>query len=349
LTRVESPAVVEVYLGAGVDVAAIEARETDYEVSVLRCPAALRDEGACRALLAAGAKVTATTDTFLLHFAESPGVVTALLEAGADPLAINRNGESTLFSPAATQHVETARELVALGVDVNVVNGYGETALCCARSFEVVEVLLAAGADVKLGTARSFPPLGSPAATIDARACRALITAGANVNGRDACVSGSILHRGGSYHPLRSARSVEVVEALLQAGSSVSVAEAMGVRPADPNHVVSDAAVCQALIAAGASVTADDDHRLVPNLGEARCDRMVHVLVAAGADVNAHDCGLGRTALHYAHSADVAKALLSYGASVNAVDDFNQTPLHTTSDPGVAQVLADAGGVEEMS
>ena len=169
------------------------------------------------------------------------------------------------------------------------------------------------------------------------------------MNGRDACVSGSILHRGGSYHPLRSARSVEVVEALLQAGSSVSVAEAMGVRRADPNHVVSDAAVCQALIAAGASVTADDDHRLVPKLGEAMCGRMVHVLVAAGADVNAHDCGHGRTALHYAHSADVAKALLSSGASVNAVDDFNQTPFHTTSDPGVAQVLADAGGVEEMS
>ena len=86
---------VEVYLGAGADVAAIEANVTEYhEGRALRCPAALRDEGACRALLAAGARVptSGAHEGTLLHFAESPGVVTALLEAGADTLSIDTNG-----------------------------------------------------------------------------------------------------------------------------------------------------------------------------------------------------------------------------------------------------------------
>ncbi|MGO8819175.1 MAG: TonB family protein [Terriglobia bacterium] len=71
-------------------------------------------------------------------------VVRLLLEAGADPNARNKDGESALFS----LEDDAVRELIAHKIDLNVRNNNGETALIETVSVDIAKLLVAAGADV---------------------------------------------------------------------------------------------------------------------------------------------------------------------------------------------------------
>ena len=71
-------------------------------------------------------------------------VVRLLLEAGADPTARNKDGETALFS----LEDDAVRELIAHKIDLNGRNNYGETALIETVSEDIAKLLVAAGADV---------------------------------------------------------------------------------------------------------------------------------------------------------------------------------------------------------
>ena len=72
---------------------------------------------------------------------------------------------------------------------------------------------------------------------------------------------------------------------------------------------------------------------------------MIQALLAAGADVTARDEN-GITSLHYASTPEVIQALLAAGAYVMAMDEYGGTPLHAAArygSPATVQDLLDAG------
>ena len=112
--------------------------------------------------------------------------VIVLLDAGADPNATSRIGETALIQALWSGDLPTMRSLVARGANVNSVDSYGGTALQLAagRGNEAAtRLLLGAGADVG---ARRKEPIDYAALhaawTGNAATVQALLTAGARVN-----------------------------------------------------------------------------------------------------------------------------------------------------------------------
>jgi ankyrin repeat protein len=110
-----------------------------------------------------------------LHIAAAayaPGIVRALVDAGADVAAVNRRGAQPLhyavdgmpgsarWNPAAQE--ETVRTLVALGADPNAVDKNGSTPLHRAvrnRCAATVNALLELGADPRATNRRGSTPV----------------------------------------------------------------------------------------------------------------------------------------------------------------------------------------------
>ena len=76
-------------------------------------------------------------------------IVTALLDAGADPVVVNRNGISPLFLAVQNGNADIVSALLKAGADPNTLSESGETILMTAASTgkpQVVSLLLANGA-----------------------------------------------------------------------------------------------------------------------------------------------------------------------------------------------------------
>jgi len=72
--------------------------------------------------------------------------VKALIAAGADLNAKDRDGMTALIESAAQDNVDCVKALIAAGADVNAKARHGKTALKLAKSSGVADLLLAAGA-----------------------------------------------------------------------------------------------------------------------------------------------------------------------------------------------------------
>lgn len=192
--------------------------------------------------------------------------------------------------------------LLEAGLDPNeCLQGY--TPLMLAENGDIVEVYLAAGAEVKpqrvpYGARYERTALHYAA---DAKAVRLLIAAGEEV---DACPEEMFR----PMTPLCYAQNAEVTRALLEAGANPRFRARDSMSP-----------LCFA-----------------PDAESAR------LLLAAGANVRARNDD-GRMSIHYARNADVAKVLLAAGASANVKDKRGQSPLHMARNTGVARVLLEAG------
>ncbi|WP_369213494.1 ankyrin repeat domain-containing protein [Streptomyces flavofungini] len=152
--------------------ARVEARDTELRTPLLL--AAIGDHvEAARVLVAAGADVNAQD-----HRSDSPWLVTGvtgsvamlrvLLPAGPDLTLRNRFGGVSVIPAAERGHVAYVREVLrATDIDVDHVNDLGWTALLEAVILgdggrahqEVVELLLAAGADPSLADRDGVTPL----------------------------------------------------------------------------------------------------------------------------------------------------------------------------------------------
>jgi ankyrin repeat protein len=140
---------------------------------------------------AGGADATAHRDSFgctPLHYARSAAAARRLLDAGADPNAVNPGGESPLHY-AAYEAPDVARVLLAAGADPNLHNTHGMTALHFARTKEVVEILVGAGARLDARNNRGQTPLGR-----------------------------AITH-GMQHEPTRRAEHIQLIEAMVAAGA----------------------------------------------------------------------------------------------------------------------------------
>ncbi len=304
----------------------------------VRC---LNDPLLVRALIIAGADVhesmtfrargpgggKVTDEMSPLFFTETPEVTRVLVEAGVDVNLRDGYGNSALFY---TDGARIAAVLISAGADVNSRNDEWTTPIFAARNGDVAEVLLKAGA-VMEPLLSGQNPLHTAQ---DAKTVQLLVTVGADVNAR-AGLSG--------LTPLCTVRGAEAVKALLEAGADARVKTENGMSALHFWHE----------------------------------PEAVRALIAAGADVNAICRGNGRTPLHFwvekkafsenfanddaiimpsaftddpaacedlqEMQAEVVRMLLAAGADANAVNVWNETPLMRAAYPAVTRALLVAG------
>jgi ankyrin repeat protein len=209
--------------------------------------------------------------------------------------------------------LEVVERLLAAGANVNAANYGGWTALQAASGaghLKVVERLLAAGADVNAAAAAGY-------------------------RGRMALQAAS---EGGH---------LAIVERLLAAGADVNVADYYGWTALQTASGAGNLKVVERLLAAGADVNAaadDDDSGWMALQAASRGGHLeiVDRLLAAGADVNAAAGGYrGWTALQEASEGghlEIVERLLAAGADANAADD-SWTALQTASRGGHLEVV----------
>ena len=142
-------------------------------------------------LLRAGADVNAAEDHGLTPLAmacenASATMVDTLLAAGADPGAAQTNGVTPLMTAARTGNIRIVETLLTRDVDVNAaIPSTGQTALMWAtaeRHLDIMQRLIAAGADLDAASTIGFTPLLFATRNGDLEAATMLLEAGAGVN-----------------------------------------------------------------------------------------------------------------------------------------------------------------------
>lgn len=170
-----------------------------------------------------------------LHHASSVSldVVKLLLVAGANPNARSVNGTTPLYVAARFGQTAIASQLLSAGA---LVDGRGEggaalNAAAYRSPVELVELLLAKGADVRVVDDTGGTALHAAAVWNAEGAARALLAAGASVNAVDK-EGNTPLHATTSFASTTSTGSVAVARLLLAAGARLT-ANAAGRTPVD--------------------------------------------------------------------------------------------------------------------
>ena len=221
---------------------------------------------------------------------------------------------------------ETGRLASELVTDKN-----RRTLLMCAAEFrhaDVVEALLAAGADVNARDRSNKTALHIAARAGDAGIVKALIGAGARVDsfgnrGETAMFAAIVYGR------------LDVVKELIAGGANIELG--MG-EWGDQTALIlaakkQNTSIVKELLAAGADIHAKDREGSAALRGAARAGNIetIELLLAAGADINAHGKERGTALLASFLSegdrAATALALIAAGADVNLTREFGTTPL----------------------
>lgn len=343
-------------IAAGADVRSVHGRGSLAVPLISLAAGWTRDPGTISVLLEAGADLDARDPFFQyapLHHAARSGtaaVVSALLEAGADP-----NAWATGF---------------------NIDWGWGWTPLhLAARSNpdpEVVRALAEAGADLQAPSGESYyggnTPLHYAGKNANPAVAAALLEAGADVN--------ALTHGGRTplHEAAANASNPAVIELLLSAGADVSARDNNGHTPLHSAAWYNPhPQIATALIAGGADANARDPDGYVPS-GRRANDRtpvfmairrdgvfsggqpmpsrfnapVVEALVLGGADLKLTDAS-GQTVLHAAAwSSPVAFPLLiSLGADPNVRDANGKTPLDYATESGSLEGLPEVRRLRE--
>ncbi len=219
--------------------------------------------------------------------------VEALLEAGANIKAKDKNGytpldiakknshleivyilekngsmknkEITLAQSVRSDNILIAKDLIKKGADVNAPDSIGWTPINLAAFYgrtEIAQALITAGVDVNTTDGRSAP-LHEAAQYGHTKIVQALIEAGANVDATD----------GDGYTPLLIAvfwNNLCTVKALLKAGADVKAIVTDGpLKGYTSLHIAArndteDIEIVQALLEAGADVKAKNENGRIP-------------------------------------------------------------------------------------
>jgi len=293
---------------------------------------------------------------------KEPDVVQSLLRAGANPNIFENDGDPLLKTAVARsgpQGIDIVRLLVESGVDLNLQDRRGNTALHqAARMGKVaaIELLIDHGADVNVANGEGVTPLDI---AVDEETVAMLRDAGATtdsandtaalekeliaaIQADDAAAVEELLNGGvvpdfvdqwGNNAPLPLAAkegSLEIVQLLVEAGADVNNSTMNGRTP-----VGSALSQAPALLFAAAWGRLD----------------IVEFLLASGADPNAIEEGDGVTPLQLAawfNHPEIVTILLEYGAEVDIrrTDYEGMTGLQGAASSGateVAELLIQAG------
>ncbi len=322
-------------------------------------------------LVARGADVNARDDHGLspLLAASRLDLIKVLVSKGADVNAKDDTFGYTKLNGACLfgNDMDLAAFLVSQGADVNTKNNWGITPLLGASmkgNRELVELLIAHGADVNMGYWNGTPLLAAAAAG-HTDVVTVLIAKGADINASDnqGRTALAVAKQGNHNEVVSILRKHGAKE-----GASAPPEDVKPMRDNDPPAVPvepapsqslheaaknGDLAAVKRLIAEGADVNARNDKGETPLHHAAAWGSkdVVEQLISEGADVHTKD-GRGRTPLHHAAlwgGRDIAELLISEGAASNEEDNDGQTPLYVAMHCGtpdrkdVVKVLAAEG------
>ena len=254
----------------------------------------------------------------------SPAVVVAMIDHGADVRAKSKNGNTLLHWAARNDAAEIAKMLIDRGANIEAKNKGGRTPLHWTAETNAAAVakllIVNNGAEVRAKSEDGVTPLHVAAYDNAAEVAKLLINNGAEVNAKTE----------DGWTPLLAA----VV------GYTAEDAPVVG-------YAAEDAAeVAKLLLAKGAEVNAKSNYGTTPLHWAARGNaaEVVKLLLAKGAEVNAKD-KYGSTPLHYAaykNAAEVAKLLIAKGAEINAKvekgDYAGSTPMDAAIDEKHAEM-----------
>lgn len=288
--------------------------------------ATARDPGVIHALLEAGASIDERDGTPLHKAAATgtPAVIRLLLEAGANPHG-RVEDRTPLHLAAGNRDPGAVAVLLDAGADIHArVSGY-ETALHTAARNEnpqVARVLLDAGADVDArdGGGRT-PLLVAALENSNPDVLSVLIGAGADLEARARPAFGPRLRGLTPMYMAALSGTPEVVTVLAEAGARVD-AERAELRPETP--------FISGVSRSGLRTYGDLGHNSPLHLAALFNNKpgVLVALVRAGADLELRN-RMGQTALHIAarHNPRAFPALLELGADPDAVDDDGKTPM----------------------
>ena len=244
---------------------------------------------------------------------ENEEVTLSFLEQGGSVPAFSK----CLFWVVSMGSQEILELLIANGADVNAKNEYRWTPLHNAAleaNKEIVELLIANGADVNAKTNYGETPLHKALYEKRKEIIELLIAKGADVNAENQY----------GWTPLYRARwNKEIMELLIVKGADVNAKDKYGETPLHTAASVSNKEVVELLIAKGVDVNAKDNSGQTP-LHEAAYygkKEVVELLIANEADVNAKT-NYGETPLYKAASSsrwesktEIVKLLKQHGAT----------------------------------
>ncbi|MBB3045911.1 ankyrin repeat protein [Litorivivens lipolytica] len=267
-------------------------------------------------LLSAGADpngVSSDNEHTILTLAVSnpaePSLIETLLLAGADPNMPKGNGMYPLYISTGVEEDTTERTeiLLSYGADVDARNGKEKwTALFYAVQYNrlaALKVLLAAGADASIGSAKGYTPVYQAAFKGHDEAFDYLLASGVDVN----TVNGA-----NGWTPLHAASDkgqIDIARKLIAAGADVNKRSKEGYT---------------AIYFAAKS--------------EVETKPIVEMLIAVGADVNSRNNGY--YAVHMAANGgyyEIVQLLLEAGANPNLQDKDGDTALDHRDGQGLPE------------
>ncbi|KAL0273884.1 UNVERIFIED_CONTAM: hypothetical protein PYX00_006458 [Menopon gallinae] len=233
--------------------------------------------------------------------------------------------EEKLFHACSRGDIENVKYYLEQGCKINVVDLGNLTPLhmAAARDVgEVLEMLIAAGANVHHKTTDKISPLHVSASRGLLNNVRLLVEAGAHVDTLDSSDRSPLFMAVSRCH-------IEVVSYLLSQGAKVNIEEIHGYTPLYEAVSQKNTTIVKMLLRAGAKIT--QSHHLLHYAILHRHEEMVRLLISAGSIVNLRDES-GDTPLILAaktQQPNIARLLLESGAAVNYTNYITgNTALH---------------------
>ena len=268
-------------------------------------------------------------------------VASLIIADGADVMAHDRYGETSLHQAASNGHLEVVKLLLQKDAEINSTDNGKWTPLHKAAwggHFEVTKLLLDSGAKINVQDVSQWTPLNKAASRGHHEVVKVLLDRDAEI------ISSRNQYQWSPVHEAASAGHLEVLKLLLDKDADlVNVKDNFGRTPLYEAANGEYYAVAEVLLAKNADVNAKDSDGETP-LHRAALNgygQMASLLFDNGTKIDARN-NEGQTPLHKAALGGHPKVLaflLDRRAEINAKDNDGQTPLHIAASAGNHEIV----------